>query len=450
MLTGAITPSMLPFDELLEATLQTLAFAIVAVSISVLIGFSLSLGFHHRYIRVFCALIRSVHELFWGLLLILLFGFHPLTGILAIAIPFSGTFAKVFTEILEEAAPKNPASTTKQTDALSDFLYLRWPLVKHHFASYVLYRLECGLRSSTILGFIGLPTLGFYLESGFMQGDYSQAAGLLIVLYLLIASIRHWARLQLLPVYFIISVAYLWQSLAIEWSLLGNFIQDVTPAPFKNPSLDFFPWLATLTQEEIIPGILNTLLISQIALACSGILALVFFPLISKQFNNHLVRNLGYLLLVILRSTPELIIAFVLLLLWGPSMLPAIVALAIHNGAIVGHLIGRHADNIKLRYDSSTGFNRYSYEILPRTYRQFLAFLCYRWEVIMRETAILGLLGIHSLGFYIDSAFESFRLDVALLLIAVTALMNILVDSLSRWFRHRLHLHSSPIARTPC
>jgi phosphonate transport system permease protein len=210
------------------------------------------------------------------------------------------------------------------------------------------------------------------------------------------------------------------------------------------------PWLAQLSLREIIPGIVNTLLISQIALVASGLLALVFFPLISQQFTHRCSRFFGHLLLVVLRSTPEFIIAFVLLLLWGPSMLPAIVALALHNGAIIGHLVGRHSDGIELRTDASSGLNRYSYEILPRVYRQFLAFLCYRWEIIMRESAILGLLGIHTLGFFIDNAFESFRLDIALILIAVTALLNIVVDSLSRWFRHRLHLHTSPIARTPC
>jgi phosphonate transport system permease protein len=49
----------------------------------------------------------------------------------------------------------------------------------------------------------------------------------------------------------------------------------------------------------------------------------------------------------------------------------------------------------------------------------------YRWEVILRESAILGLLGAATLGFYIDSAFEEIRFDRAVLLIIVTALLNI-------------------------
>ena len=91
-----------------------------------------------------------------------------------------------------------------------------------------------------------------------------------------------------------------------------------------------------------------------------------------------------------MRSTPDYILAFILLQLWGPSMLPAIVALALHNGAIIGHLVGRFTEGIELRPDAPRGLDRYAWEIVPRIYRHLLALLFYRWEVILRETAILG------------------------------------------------------------
>jgi phosphonate transport system permease protein len=73
-------------------------------------------------------------------------------------------------------------------------------------------------------------------------------------------------------------------------------------------------------------------------------------------------------------------------------------------------------------------------------YGQFLAYLFYRWEIIMRETAILGVLGIATLGFYIDSAIADIRLDRVMLLLLVTALLNLGIDSLSRLIRSRLRL----------
>ena len=80
---------------------------------------------------------------------------------------------------------------------------------------------------------------------------------------------------------------------------------------------------------------------------------------------------------------------------------------------------------------------------MPRVYRQLLAFLFYRWEVILRETAILGILGIATLGFYVDSAFADIRHDRAIVLIVVTAMLNICIDVLSRAIRSRLRLQTS-------
>ena len=104
--------------------------------------------------------------------------------------------------------------------------------------------------------------------------------------------------------------------------------------------------------------------------------------------------------------------------------------------------MGRHTESMVLRPDCPKGINLYAYEILPKIYRQFLAFMFYRWEVIMRETAILGILGIATLGFYIDSAFADLRYDKAMVLIILTAAMNLGIDVLSRTIRSRLRLQT--------
>ncbi len=231
------------------------------------------------------------------------------------------------------------------------------------------------------------------------------------------------------------------------------FTQDIIPSPMRRAeTIDFAAisatgdWFWRIMTEQALPGIVSTLLLTQIALVATGVLTLLFFPLISQRFFGLFGRNLGHVFLVVVRSTPEYILAYILLQLWGPSMFPAIVALALHNGAIVGHLIGRHTEELPQRADAPRGLNLYAYEVLPRVYGQFLAFLFYRWEVILRETAILGILGVATLGFYIDSAFEDIRFDVALVLILITAALNIVVDIISRNIRARLRLTTTPDA----
>ncbi len=444
---GLLAPEFAAIDELALALATTVAFALLGVAAGSMAGFGLALVFHWRWIRISCALIRAVHELFWALIFLQIFGLHPLTGLLAIGLPYMATFAKVYSEILEEGDRRAWQVLANNHNHFSTFIYTRLPDLWVHFKTYTLYRVECGLRSSAVLGFVGLPTLGYTLSSAFMQGHYGQLWALLILFYVLIATIRYWLRPRLLPFYIPAALAIIANDTPLSLHTMARFFsEDIVPAPIRNTDINsdsltaLWHWFAQIFSEQALPGIINTLLLTQIALVATGILTLLLFPWISRWFMPRLGQRFSHAILVVLRSTPEYILAYIFLQLWGPSMLPAVIALALHNGAIIGHLSGRYADDLRLRPDHSRGLNLYFYEIVPRIYAQFLAFLFYRWEIILRETAILGILGIATLGFYIDSAIQDIRMDRALLLIAITALLNVFVDGISRWLRSRLRL----------
>jgi len=448
MLWGVLTPDFFAVERLGTAIVQTVAFALLGVALAAVAGFVLAPFFHFALVRQVCAVARAIHELFWALIFLQMFGLSPLTGVLAIAIPYAGICAKVYAETLEEAPPAALKALPPGVTTLSAFFYVRLPDAWVHIKNYTFYRFECGLRSSAVLGFVGLPTLGYYLETAFSEGNYSEAAALLIIFYVLIATLRVWARPKLLGVYLVIAPFLLGGASDIRLENIRRFLtEDIVPAPLRDANLldpqawsALADWLTMLLGDQALPGVIATVVLTQIALVATAFLALALFPLISRKFFGPVGRTSGHVLLVVLRSTPEFILVYVFLQLWGPSMLPAIVALALHNGAIIAHLLGRYSDEIGLRPDSPSGLNLYAFEIVPRMYGQFLAFLFYRWEIIMRETAILGVLGIATLGFYIDSAIADIRLDRAMLLILITALLNIAIDSLSRRIRDRLRL----------
>jgi phosphonate transport system permease protein len=327
-----------------------------------------------------------------------------------------------------------------------------WP----QLVIYTRYRLECGIRSSSVLGFVGLPTLGFHLETYFKQGDYSQAAGVLYLFFMIIASLRQWTHRRGLFLLLLASVIWLPFELTTRPDIIVRFLtHDILPQPMRDAASvmsvsawsDTYYWCVKLVQSQAGVGVWNTLLLTMISLVGSGIVTLLLYPLVSPLFFRKRQQLPGHLFLVVLRSIPELMLAFVVVVMVGPSMLPAIIALSLHNGAIIAHLIGHSTSTLKLRLGSAQGLNRYFYEVTPRIYRPFLAFLFYRWEVILRESAILGILGIHTLGFYVDSAFEELRFDRALFLILITALLNILVDIASRRIRNQLRLTALPEIR---
>jgi phosphonate transport system permease protein len=459
LLAGFVRPDILSVE--IKSIAWTIAFAVLGVGFGASAGLALAVVFaRSRSVRLICAFLRSIHELFWALLLLQVTGLSPTTGILAIALPYTGVFAKVFSEMIEEADLAAVRVLPSGTGALSAFVYARLPELAVPFKTYTLYRLECGLRSTLVLGFIGLPTMGFHLESAFRQGRYAEAAGLLAVFYALTGTRRLWARASTLPLLLVASILVLPETIGggSIWANLARFLAGIVPAPLRGADLTvvatwltFGRWLEAILLKQIVPGAVQTLVLSQIALVATALGALILFPLVCRRFVGRLGQPLGRIVLVVVRSTPEYMLAYVLLQMLGPSMLPAILALTIHNAGIIGYLMGRHADTLDYRPDAPKGVNLYFYETLPRLYGQFLAYGLYRWEIILRESAIFGILGVTTLGYYVDAAISELRLDVAVVLILAVAMLSMTVDALSRTLRRRLRIDALPtrLSATP-
>jgi phosphonate transport system permease protein len=456
---GVLRPDLLSIEA--WSVIWTVAFAVLGVGLGATCGFALAI-LHPAFaaVRVLATVLRSIHELFWALLLIQVFGLGPTTGLLAIALPYTGFFAKVFAEMIEEADLAAVEVLPRGTSLVSAFFYGRLPELVRPFKTYTLYRLECGMRSTLVLGFVGLPTIGFHLESYFKQGHYAQAAALLGTFYVLIGTRRIWARPATLPFLILGSIVLLPEAVGggSAWSNLARFIgHDIVPAPLRGHDLalletwtSFGSWLQRIVVREVLPGTVQTLVLSQIALVATALLALAAFPAVSRRFAGRSGHVLGRVWLVVVRSTPEYMLAYLLLQLLGPSMLPAIIALSLHNAGIVGYLMGRHADSMEYRPDAPRGLNLYAYETVPRLYGQFLAYMLYRWEIIVRESAIFGILGVATLGYYVDAAISELRFDVAFVLIVAVVLLSMAIDALSRRLRRALRIDALPTRLSTC
>ncbi|TYR32731.1 ABC transporter permease [Mesorhizobium microcysteis] len=444
---GLLSPDFSAIGTLARAAALTVAFAICGVALGASTGFALAPLYRFAPVRLFCVAIRSIHELFWAILLLQITGLSVTTGILAIAIPYAGIFAKVFSEYLDEADPRPAAAMPPRADFISVHFFARLPLAAREFQVYLLYRLECGLRSSAVLGFVGLPTLGFELDTFFKQGMYGAVAAVLIIYYVLIATMRLWMRWPLAPFYLLASIGFM-ATLASPPMAPGALIRfvtsDIVPAPLRNGDLGdpetwvrFGDWLHMLLFQQALPGLTATMIVAQLALVVAGFVALIGFPLLVVPVVGRFGSALGHIGLVVGRSTPEYMLAYIALQIFGPSMLPAVIALGLHNGAIIAHLLGRQSAHVheNLRPDAPRGLVLYAYELLPRIYGSFLALCLYRWEIIVRESAIVGLLGIATLGFYVDRAIQEIRIDRAIVLLLVTMLATVAIDAISRRLR---------------
>lgn len=458
---GLLSPDFSAIGNLSYAAVLTVSFAVCGVAAGAIAGFVLAPFYRFGAVRLACIAVRSIHELFWAILLLQVTGLSATTGILAISIPYAGIFAKVFSEYLDEADPRPAAAMPPLADVISVHFFARLPLALREIRIYVLYRLECGLRSSAVLGFVGLPTLGFELDTFFKQGMYGAVAAVLIIYYVLIATIRLWMRWPLAPFYLAISIGFLatlHTPPMASGALIRFLTSDIVPSPLRNGDLSdpatwerFWSWLHNLIVNQALPGLTATMIVAQIALVVAGFVALIGFPLIVRALSGRVGAVFGHVWLVVGRSTPEYMLAYILLQVFGPSMLPAVLALGLHNGAIIAHLLGRQSEGIHegLRADAPRGLNLYAFELLPRVYGSFLALCFYRWEIIVRESAIVGLLGIATLGFYVGAAIQEIRVDRAVVLLLVTMLATVAIDVISRRLRAALGIESLAAKAAP-
>lgn len=116
------------------------------------------------------------------------------------------------------------------------------------------------------------------------------------------------------------------------------------------------------------------------------------------------------LLLIFMRSVPEYVWAFLFLAILGPTAWPVVLALALHNAGILGKLAAEAVENLDpapLAALRGLGAGRSQIAVtglFPLALPRFLLYFFYRWETCVRETTVLGMLGVSSLGFWVIDA----------------------------------------------
>ncbi len=189
--------------QALRAAVATVVFAATSLSLAlvggVVLGFLGSTSLMGRPAvvvpaRLLANLLRAVHELIWAVLLLAALGRGHLVAVIAIALPYAGTLAKIFAEMMDET-PADAACALELAGAtpVQRFLYGILPRALPDMTAYVFYRFECALRSAAVLGFFGFPTLGYYLAASFENLYYGEVWTYLYVLLGVILAVDWWS-----------------------------------------------------------------------------------------------------------------------------------------------------------------------------------------------------------------------------------------------------------------
>ncbi len=177
---AAFTPSLDPLvvGSAIKGLGITVGIALLGWAASGLLGLALALASSRQVWVTYCgqvwpanllrrllALPRSIHELLWGLLLLQVVGLQPAVAIAAIAIPYGALIARVLGDQID-ALPSGALAALRCSGVAAPqaLLTALGPPLLPGLLSYGGYRLECALRSATLLGVFGLGGLGTELK----------------------------------------------------------------------------------------------------------------------------------------------------------------------------------------------------------------------------------------------------------------------------------------------
>ncbi len=132
-------------------------------------------------------LLRSVPELIWALVFVRVVGLGPTAGVIAIALTYGGMLGKVYAEILESGEGHATQNLLRNgSSRMQAFFYALLPQNAAELTSYTVYRWECAIRSSAVLGFVGAGGLGQQMDASMKMFNGSEVATMLIVFMALV------------------------------------------------------------------------------------------------------------------------------------------------------------------------------------------------------------------------------------------------------------------------
>ena len=184
--TVAIATAGLALAMLIAIPLALLSVRVL--SVSALAGRMATLPALMRIaVRAVLIVLRSVPELIWALVFVRVVGLGPTSGVLAIGLTYGGMLGKVYAEILESGETHATSSLLRNgAGRVQAFFYGLLPSSAAELTSYTVYRWECAIRSSAVLGFVGAGGLGQQIDSSMKMFNGAEVSTMLLVFVALV------------------------------------------------------------------------------------------------------------------------------------------------------------------------------------------------------------------------------------------------------------------------
>jgi phosphonate transport system permease protein len=406
-----------------------------------------------RLARALLGFMRAVPDLVWALLFVAAVGLGSLAGTLALAVAYSGVLGRVYSDVFEHVDPQ-PLEALQSTGATRMQIFLRgvWPQALPHLMAYTLYSFECCVRAAAVLGFVGAGGIGYEISVSMRMFEYGQVLTLLLVFIMLLTvtdaasrylrgrsvssteqghEVKTLGRSSALKPFIsnsrrLIVCLLVLSLVAASFTLSGFTPQTLTQSGIATGLTDFVRRMLPPDLTWAFVGSLGTALLQTIAISFMGTLIGIALAVVlavpatstltfvrSDSPGRHRVteRVLRWLLfwstrlvLNILRSIPELVWVLICILAVGIGPFAGTIALGLHTAGVLGKLYAETMEEVPFRpVEALRSLGARPIQLLlwamwPQARPLLSSYTVLRWEMNLRASTILGLVGGGGLG----------------------------------------------------
>jgi phosphonate transport system permease protein len=216
------------------------------------------------------------------------------------------------------------------------------------------------------------------------------------------------------------------------WRGMADFLDQAFPPDFS-------------VLPDSLDAAVVTLYIGLLGTTFSIPFAFVLAMLASRATTKStVIYQLSRSLLSFLRSVPDVVFALIFVTAVGLGPFAGVLALVFHNTGVMGKLWAEAMEETDpgpreaLRVAGASGAQIATNAVLPAVLPQMVGLLLYRFDVNVRSSLVLGLVGAGGIGFLINQSIKLFRFDQMVTHILVVLVVVVVVDQFSAYVRRRI------------
>jgi len=252
--------------------------------------------------------------------------------------------------------------------------------------------------------------------------------------------LQFYKKIRNILIILLIILLVIWSASGSEFSIekllkglprMGEFFGRMIP-----PEMSVAKTVFKSTLETVQIALFGTLL--------SAIVSFLLGILAAENISPGWISKPTKWLLAMLRGIPVILLALVFVSSVGLGPFPGVLAIAFHSTGMLGKFYSEAMENARkgpIEALETTGANflqKMRFGILTQVAPDLARDTLFRFELNLRESLILGLVGAGGIGFYILLYIRAFQYDKVATVTIVVLLTVVLLEQLSVTVRNKL------------